>query len=49
MDMNYIQLSFEERRRIERWRGAKISPDEMARVLGQHHSAIFRELVRNHF
>ena len=45
----YAQLSVEKRRRIERWRAAKVSCDEMARVLGRHRSTIFRELRRNHF
>ena len=37
------------RRRIECWRQAKMSPDEMARRLDRHRSTIFRELRRNHF
>ncbi len=45
----YRQLSFEERRRIERWRHAKVPVDEMARVLKRCRSTIFRELRRNHF
>ena len=49
MGTRYAQLSVEERRRIERWRAAKVSPTEMARVLGRHRSTIFRELQRNHF
>ena len=49
MGTGCAQLSVEERRKIERWRLAKISPDEMARVLGRHRSTIFRELRRNHF
>ena len=49
MGTGYAQLSIEERRRIERWRAAKVSPTEMARVLGRHRSTIFRELQRNHF
>jgi IS30 family transposase len=49
MGERYAQLSVDERRKIERWRAAKISPDEMARVLGRHRSTIFRELRRNHF
>ena len=44
MGTRYAQLSIEERRRIERWRAAKVSPTEMARVLGRHRSTIFREL-----
>ena len=49
MGTNYGQLSVEDRRRIERWRAARVSPDEMACVLGRHRSTIFRELQRNHF
>ncbi len=49
MGSKYTQLSVEERRKIERWRHARVSPTEMARVLGRHRSTIFRELRRNHF
>lgn len=49
MGRSYMQLSVGERRRIERWRAARVSPTEMARVLGRHRSTIFRELRRNHF
>ncbi|WP_299846127.1 helix-turn-helix domain-containing protein, partial [uncultured Jannaschia sp.] len=49
MRRKYAQLRVDERRRIERWRAAKVSPTEMARVLGRHRSTIFRELRRNHF
>ena len=45
----YTQRSITERRRIERWRHAKVPVDEMARVLKRCRSAIFRELKRNHF
>ena len=45
----YAQLTLEERRKIERWRHAKVSVNEMARVLRRHRSTIFRELRRNHF
>ena len=45
----YNQLSITERRRIERWRHAKVPVDEMARVLKRCRSTIFRELRRNHF
>lgn len=45
----YSQLSITERRKIERWRHAKVPVDEMARVLGRCRSTIFRELKRNHF
>lgn len=49
MKVRYSHLSLAERRRIERWRHAKMSPDEMAHRLGRHRSTIFRELRRNHF
>lgn len=45
----YNQLCITERRRIERWRHAKVPVNEMARVLGRCRSTIFRELKRNHF
>lgn len=45
----YGQLSITERRKIERWRHAKVPVDEMARVLKRCRSTIFRELKRNHF
>lgn len=45
----YCQLSITERRKIERWRHAKVPVDEMARVLKRCRSTIFRELKRNHF
>lgn len=43
------RLSVDDRRKIERWRAARVSPDEIARVPGRHRSTIFRELQRNHF
>jgi IS30 family transposase len=43
----YSQLSITERRRIERWRHAKVPVNEMARVLKRHKSTIFREIKRN--
>ncbi|MBB3712005.1 IS30 family transposase [Limimaricola variabilis] len=45
----YAQLTLEERRKIERWRHARVSVNEMARVLRRHRSTIFRELKRNRF
>lgn len=45
----YKQLSLEERRKIEKWRTAKISVDVIAERLGRDRSTIFRELRRNHF
>ena len=49
MGRRYTQLSVSERRQIERWRHARVSPDEMARVLCRHRSTIYCELRRNHF
>ena len=45
----YSHLGIEERRKIERWRAAKISVDMIAEKLGRHRSTIFRELKRNTF
>ncbi len=45
----YSHLGIEERRKIERWRAAKISVDVIAEKLGRHRSTIFRELKRNAF
>lgn len=44
MKVRYSHLSLAERRRIERWQHAKMSPDEIARRLGRHRSMIYREL-----
>ncbi|PCH99033.1 MAG: IS30 family transposase [Rhodobacteraceae bacterium] len=49
MGTTYRQLTITERRRIERWRQAKVPVDEIARVLKRCRSTIFRELRRNHF
>lgn len=49
MKVRFSHLSLSERRKIERWRQIKLSPDEMARRLGRHRSTIFRELRPNHF
>lgn len=45
----YSQLSIEERRRIERWRHAKVPVREMARVLKRSKATIHREIKRNFF
>lgn len=45
----YTQLSIIERRKMERWRHAKVPVDEMARLLKRCRSTIFRELKRNFF
>lgn len=49
MGTTYTQLSITERRRIERWKHAKVPVDEMARVLKRCRSTIYRELRRNYF
>ncbi|MEJ8476891.1 IS30 family transposase [Roseibium algae] len=49
MGSKYHHLTLDERRKIERWRQAKVSPCSMAKALGRHRSTIFRELKRNHF
>lgn len=45
----YSQIDLEERRKIERWRHAGRSVDEIAERLGRHRSTIFRELKRNSY
>ena len=45
----YTQLSIEERRRIERWRHAKVPVAEMARALKRSKATIHREIKRNFF
>ena len=45
----YKQLSITERRKIERWRHAKVPVNEMARALKRCRSPIFRELKHIHF
>ena len=49
MGAAYSQLSVDGRNKIERWRHAKVSVEEMARILNRHRSTIFREIRRNHF
>ncbi len=48
MKRPYSHLNGEERRKLEQWRKAKVSPDVIAERLGRHRSTIFRELKRNH-
>jgi len=45
----YTHLTITERRKIERWRHAKVPVDEIAHVLNRSRSTIFRELRRNRF
>lgn len=49
MKRPYKQLNLEERRKIEKWRAAKISVDMIAERLGRGRSIIFQELRCNHF
>ncbi|OYR22841.1 homeo-like domain protein [Brucella pseudogrignonensis] len=49
MDRTYSHIDLDERRRIARWRTAKLSVDVIAEKLGRHRSTIFRELKRNQF
>lgn len=49
MKTRFSHLTLEDRRQIERWRHARLSPDEMAQRLGRHRSTIFRELRRNRY
>lgn len=49
MSRSYLLLNLEERRKIARWREAKVSATEIARRLGRDRSTIFRELKRNRF
>jgi IS30 family transposase len=49
MDRIYSHIDLDERRRIARWRTAKLSVDVIAEKLGRHRSTIFRELKRNQF
>ncbi|AWI85897.1 hypothetical protein CEW88_19150 (plasmid) [Alloyangia pacifica] len=45
----YLQLSFEERIKIAKWREAKMSIPEIADRLSRAPSTIYRDLKRNHF
>ncbi len=45
----YPHLSLEERRKIAKWREAKMPIPEIADRLGRAPSTIYRELKRNHF
>ena len=45
----YSHIDLDERRKIERWRSAKVSIDVIAEKLGRHRSTIFRELKRNKY
>ncbi|UWQ86266.1 IS30 family transposase [Leisingera caerulea] len=49
MGRNYPHLSLEERRKIAKWREAKMPVPEIADRLGRAASTIYRELKRNFF
>ena len=49
MDRTYSHIDLDERRKIARWRTAKLFVDVIAERLGRHRSTIFRELKRNQF
>ncbi|WP_343805595.1 helix-turn-helix domain-containing protein, partial [Paenochrobactrum glaciei] len=49
MDRTYSHIDLDERRKIARWRIAKLSVDVIAEKLGRHRSTIFRGLKRNQF
>ncbi|MEP2707098.1 MAG: helix-turn-helix domain-containing protein [Roseibium sp.] len=49
MGSNSDHLTQGNRRKIGRWRQAKVSPCRMAKALGCLRSTIFREMKRNHF
>ena len=49
MSKPYLHLDLEERRKIARWREAKVPATEISARLGRHRSTIFRELRRNRF
>lgn len=46
MERTYAHIDLDERRKIARWRTAKLSVDVIAEKLGRHRSTIFRELKR---
>ena len=45
----YPHLSLEERRKLAKWREAKMLVPEIADRLGRAPSTIYREIKRNHF
>lgn len=49
MKLTYSHIDLDERRKIDRWRRAKVSIDVIAEKLGRHRSTIYRELKRNNF
>ncbi|MFK3691036.1 IS30 family transposase [Agrobacterium tumefaciens] len=49
MSRCYTQLTLADRRRLHQLMTAKVSINEMARLLGRHRSTIYREIRRNSF
>lgn len=49
MSRCYTQITFADRRRLHQLMTAKVSINEMARLLGRHRSTIYREIRRNSF
>jgi IS30 family transposase len=49
MGRTYSHLSLEERRRIAKWREAKMPIAEIADRLGRDASTVYRYLRRNHY
>ncbi len=49
MGRTYSHLSLEERRRIAKWREAKMPIAEIADRLGRDASTVYRDLRRNHY
>jgi len=49
MSRCYTQITLADRRRLQQLMTAKVSINEMARLLGRHRSTIYREIRRNTF
>ena len=49
MPRSYVHLSLDDRRKIARWRDAKMPVLEIAARLGRHRATVHRELTRNRF
>ncbi len=49
MGQVYSLIKLQELRKIERWRHARVTVDEIGKILNRRRSTIFRELRRNHF
>lgn len=47
MSRCYTQITLADRRRLQQLMTAKVSINEMARLLGRHRSTIYREIRRN--